>query len=147
MRVLPGPSSPPPRQRSHATDRVLPAEGCDLPVPKWPSGHRPTPAERAAWKRLWSLPQAQAWHELNIAEVVETYCRANVAAAADMAKGEPRAALLAVVRGLAADLGLTPQSLARLRWRIEPTEEAPPALQPVRRQRPRAVDPLPRIGD
>ncbi len=147
MRVLPGPSSPPPRQRQrHATDRVLPAEGCDLPVPKWPSGHRPSKAEAVAWKRLWSLPQAAAWHELACAETVETYCRANVAAAADMAKGEAKAALLAVVRGLAADLGLTPQSLARLRWRIEPTEEAP-ALQPVRRQRPRAVDPLPRIGD
>lgn len=147
MRVLPGPSSPPPRQRSHATDRRLPAEGCTLPVPKWPSGHRPSKAEAAAWRRLWRLPQAEAWHALACAESVELYVRSSVAAAEALQRGEPRAALLAVLQRQAADLGLTPQSLARLRWRIEPTEEAPPALQPVRRQRPRAIDPVPRIGD
>lgn len=144
MRVLPSASSPPPRRRS-ATDRVLPAEGCSRPVPKWPSGHKPSKAEAAAWRRLWRLPQGEAWHELACADVVETYVLLSVSAAEEIAAGQARAATLAVLRGMAADLGLTPQALARLRWRIEPTEDAPEPL-PMRRQRPRAVDPLPRIG-
>lgn len=113
--------------------------------PEVASGHKPSKAEAAAWRRLWKLPQAEAWHELACGDVVETYVLLSVSAAAEIAAGQARAATLAVLRGMAADLGLTPQSLARLRWKIEPTEDSPTPL-PERRQRPRAVDPLPRIG-
>lgn len=149
---LPKPHAGPSRRGLLATDRILPAEGRSGPPPKWPSGHKPTPAERAAWRRLWSLPQAVAWEALpGIPEVVERYARASCAVAADLDAGEVRAAMLAQLRGLESDLGLTPAALARLRWSIEPAahiEAVQVDRRPVvRRMRPRAIDPPPRIAD
>ena len=149
---LPKPNAGPSRRGLLATDRILPAAGRQGPPPKWPSGHKPSRAERAAWRRLWSLPQAVAWETLpGIPEVVERYARASCAVAKDLDEGQVRAAMLAQLRGLESDLGLTPAALARLRWSIEPQayiEARQVDPHPVvRRMRPRAIDPVPRLGD
>lgn len=152
MSALPSPNAGPSRRGLLATDRILPAEGRPGPPPKWPSHKKPSPAERAAWKRLWSLPQACAWEAIpGTDEIVQRYVRTSVAAARLLDNGQVHAALLAQLRSMEMDLGLTAAAMARLRWTIDDDDTGTSGqvtpLRPVRRQRPRAVDPLPRIGD
>jgi hypothetical protein len=131
----------------------LPAEGRKGPPPKWPSGHKPSDAERKAWRRLWALPQAVAWQDMpGCAELVERYVRVSCATAADLDDGTVKAATLAQLARMEGDLGLTPAALARLRWKVEGRLPAVTAGEPqpvpvpiVRRMR--AVDPAPRIGE
>ena len=141
MPNLPKPYAPP-GKRIASTDRWLPAAGCQRPAPPWPSGHRPTEAEAALWSRLWALPQAEAWHDLALAETVERYARVSAACAADLDAGAPKAALLAVERGLCADLGLSAAGLARLRWKVGEPAPAPATARLARRTL-KAIDPPP----
>lgn len=142
MSHLPKPWAEPSRRRN-PTDRVLPAEGRKGRVPKWPSGHDPNPAEKAMWRRLWALPQAVAWQDTpGVSEVLERYVRVSCAVSKDLdTDGTAKAALLAQLRGLEADLGLSPVALARLRWTIEETTSSTRPPAPVRRIK--AVDPPP----
>jgi hypothetical protein len=149
---LPKPNAGPSRRGLLATDRILPSEGRQGPPPKWPSAHKPSPAERALWRRLWSLPQACAWEAIpGTAEIVSRYCRTSCLAARLLDEGKVHAALLAQLRAMEMDLGLTAAAMARLRWTIDDgdtgTSGQVTPLRPVRRQRPRAVDPVPRLGD
>lgn len=144
MTHLPTPWAGPSRRRL-PTDRELPAAGRSDPPPPWPSGHTPTPAEASTWARLWALPQAVAWADMpGVAEVVERYARVSCAVAAQLDNGDPKAATLAQLRGLEADLGLSPTALARLRWRIVDTTTTSVSRsgrpQPTPR-RMRAIDP------
>ncbi len=149
---LPKPNAGPSRRGLLATDRILPLEGRQGPPPKWPSAHKPSPAERALWRRLWSLPQACAWEAIpGTAEIVSRYCRTSCLAARLLDEGKVHAALLAQLRAMEMDLGLTAAAMARLRWTIEPQayiEARQVDPHPVvRRMRPRAIDPVPRLGD
>lgn len=90
---------------------VLPAEGCRLAAPKWPSGS-PSVLEAALWKDLWALPLAAWWHQERIAPtVVARYVRLSIA------KPEH-----ATVGQLERELGLTPAAMLRMRLMVEEPE-------------------------
>lgn len=72
--------------------------------------------ERALWKRLWRLPQAVAWERLHVEREVAYYVRWSVLGEA----GDLRAA--AEARQRSDRLGLTPQSMLRLRWAVASDE-------------------------
>jgi hypothetical protein len=118
---VPGPPPSPQRRRRNlptAITRWLPANGRSGPPPDWPlSG--PTEAEQDAWTEVWALPQAVAWEHLLWPRTIARYVRCAVAS-----EGLSSAALLAEVRLLEHALGLSPMSLLRLRWEIEPAEGA-----------------------
>lgn len=129
MTRLPRPSKPREqlRRRNRPEDwTILPAEGCTLPVPKWPTGEKPSPAEAALWKRLWKLPVAAWWH----AQAIEPSV---VAMYVTLAIGKPsHASVLALAR----ELGLTPASLQRMRLVVEqPEPKQKPTEDPYRHLR------------
>lgn len=109
----PNPSKPGSRYKASRAAVVLPAEGCDLPAPKLPTGRRWSAPERALWKELWSSPQATQWDD-SAAVVVASYV---VFTGAVMA-GTAAAWQAQEARHLADRLGLTPSGLASLGWRI-----------------------------
>lgn len=92
---------------------VLPAGGCDLPVPDLPEGREWTGVQEARWTELWQSPQATQWDET---------ARGTVAAlviyeSAIMA-GEASAWMAQECRYASEALGLTPRALTMLGWRI-----------------------------
>lgn len=91
----------------------LPATGCTLPVPKLPPGRIWTTAERARWRELWQSPQATQWDDT---------CRGTVAVliAYESAiwDGTASAWQAQECRYASQALGLTPQALVALGWRI-----------------------------
>lgn len=96
---------------------ALPADGCRLPVPKWPDG-KPTAAESELWQRLWRLPVAEWWHAQRLEpSIVARYVSLRFAKPA-----------LAVLSRLEGELGLTPASLLRMRLTVEgpESEREPP---------------------
>ncbi len=112
---MPGPAPKDPKNKF----MKLPAEGRKGRAPKWPLSE-PLPGEAAVWKELWSSPQAVAWERLRYVRVVARFCRLVVKAE------EPDAGsrLLAEVRQMEHDLGLTPMGLRRLEWQIVEDELA-----------------------
>lgn len=68
------------------------------------------------WEYLWTLPQAVMWEELAIERVVGRYARLAVKSEGP----DSTAALCSEVRQIEDRLGLTPMSLKRLQWDIEP---------------------------
>jgi hypothetical protein len=133
---MPGPIPKDPWQRRRrnapiANTKRLPAEGRTGPIPDWPLGSQ-SEAERAAWAEVWSTPQAIEWERMTWLHPIARYLRILIASEERGAK----AALLAEVRNLEQQLGLTPMALLRLRWEIEPGEPAtvtPIAEAPKRR--------------
>lgn len=108
-----GPLPNPERRRVNAptiptTD--LPAGGFDGPVPSCP--YRLGDRGRAWWKWAWRTPQAAAWGS-SMAYVV-----ARRAVLEDSLKDEFAVATLREMRELDDRLGLTPKSMAQLRWKI-----------------------------
>lgn len=112
-------SGPPPDPNALRRDRksdgewlTLPAV-CETPAPDFPL-IAPAERELAMWARLWVRPQAAAWHQLDLADLVALYvrrfCEAEVPDSAT--------ALSTLVRQLADQLGLTAPGLNSLRWRI-----------------------------
>jgi hypothetical protein len=90
---------------------VLPAEGCGLSAPKWPTG-RAAKAEADLWRRLWVLPIAAWWHEQRIEPaIIARYVR--------LATSKPEHAS---VSKLESDLGLTPAAMLRMRLVVEGPE-------------------------
>jgi hypothetical protein len=117
---LPKPKKPAEQlRRRNAPEQwtVLPAEGCRLPVPKWPTGS-PATVELALWKRLWALPVAAWWHEQGIEPSV-------VARYVELRFAKPGLAVLSRIEG---ELGLTPASLLRMRLTVERPEQKPARL-------------------
>jgi hypothetical protein len=112
---LPRPRKPPEQLRRRNPPEQwtsLPAEGCTLPVPKWPgAGKAP-----ALWARLWRLPVAAYWHELRIEPSV-------VARYVVLSSAKPESP---AVSKLEAELGLTPAAMLRMRLVVEA-----PAQEPV----------------
>ena len=95
----------------------LPAEGCDLPVPKPPPIRVWSTEERAIWRELWRSPQATQWDD-SLRLAVAMY----VAHAADVLRGTGSATQATEARQLADSLGLTPYGMARLGWTIAGAE-------------------------
>lgn len=99
---------------------VLPLEGCSLPAPKLPTGRKWSAAERRMWRELWSSPQAVQWDDsaaLPVSMLV-VYHSAVLAESASAWQA-------AEARYLSDKLGLTPQGMVALGWRIaEPGEQA-----------------------
>jgi hypothetical protein len=112
-----------------ANTRKLPAEGREGTPPEWPLKD-PSADELAVWADLWKTPHSVEWEKLSWTHPTARYVRCLVASEEPGAK----AALLAEVRLLEQTLGLTPMTLLRLRWEIEPTE--PAAVAPIS-ERPR----------
>lgn len=122
---MPGPLPNPQRARRNAptipsTD--LPAGGRRGAVPKPPKWVELGPKGLAWWRWAWRTPQAAAWssgHEAFVAN------RARLEDELDVeADSKQRLALLKECREGDDRLGLTPKSLAALRWRIV-ADEAP----------------------
>ena len=91
----------------------LPATGCDLPVPKLPSGPSWTAGQRARWRDLWRSPQATQWDETAVGTVASL-----VIYEAAVWAGEASAWQAQEARYAAEALGLTPKAMAALGWRI-----------------------------
>lgn len=91
----------------------LPAEGCDLPVPKMPPGRVWAKEEKALWRSLWESPQAVMWEDAFIPSVasyvIHTHAIYGGTAAAWTAQEH---------RHLGEALGLTPRSMSALGWVI-----------------------------
>lgn len=111
-------------RRDRKTDQgdwlLLPAEGRTKAAPAWPLMPRATPRETAVWRRLWKKPQAVAWEQLGMHELVALYCRRFCEAEQRMTATN----LSTLVRQLADGLGLTAPGMASLRWRIVADETA-----------------------
>ena len=91
----------------------LPADGCDLPVPKMPPGRDWTAAQRARWRELWRSPQATQWDES-----VKGTVALLVAYESLILEGEAAAWVAQEARHAAESLGLTPKAMHALGWVI-----------------------------
>jgi hypothetical protein len=104
---------------------VLPAEGCNLLAPKWPIGTA-SKDEAALWARLWALPVALYWHQIQLEPSI-------VARYVTLSLERPEHASTAA---LERELGLTPASMARLRLLVEEPEGDPePGVDPYQHLR------------
>lgn len=97
----------------------LPADGCDLPVPRIPAGREWTREQRARWKELWQSPQATQWDD-SARGVVATL----VIYEAMILSGEASAWVAQEARYASEHLGLTPKAMTALGWRIVETGAA-----------------------
>lgn len=122
---MPGPA---PKDPNHKFIK-LPAEGRKGRAPVWPLEDQ-TAAEKSMWRSLWSTPQAVMWERQQVARTVARFCRLAVEAERPAASTR----LLAEVRQMEHDLGLTPISLMRLRWAIA-TDEVAEKREGTKRQR------------
>lgn len=104
---------------------VLPAEGRKGRAPKIPKWWDLGESGRAFWSFAWHTPQAHAWDVVSVLDVV-----ARRAHLVDFLGTIPedevskRGTVLREMRELDDRLGLTPKSLAALRWKILDTSEA-----------------------
>jgi len=96
---------------------TLPAEGRDGPEPAFPLAN-PIPREMEIWERLWEMPQAIMWEQLQLELEVAGYVRCLVRAEA------PRSSFnyWTQVRQAAESLGLSVSGLARNRWTVGTVE-------------------------
>lgn len=91
----------------------LPATGCELPIPKIPTGANWSRAQRARWRELWSSPQATQWDE----SVKGTIVRLIVFETAVLS-GNASAWQALEARHAEDSLGLTPKAMVAMGWRI-----------------------------
>ena len=123
---MPGMGKPPSENARHqnptlgSTAMKLPASGRKGTPPKWPLPGKASANESAAWKQVWTTPQAVAWERLGWVRPVARYVRCLVQAEE---VGAP-AALLGEVRQMEDRLGLSPMALLRLRWAVVADELA-----------------------
>lgn len=118
---MPGPArnATKPNSRAHRqpvalrTVTSLPAGGCDLPIPKIPSGREWSKEERALWRNLWRSPQATQWDDSYIPAVA-----AYVTYSSHIYADSATAWIAQEFRHLGGQLGLTPQGMAALGWVI-----------------------------
>lgn len=103
--------------------RLLPAR-CDLPVPPWPSGARPSPTALEVWGELWVLPVAVWWHQQGTSpRVVQRYVVVHLDAVGRRRTWPlwPRGHRVAGDDAAALEraLGLTPDALDRLNLQVD----------------------------
>lgn len=93
--------------------KLLPAEGCDLPIPRMPPGRKWSRDERARWRELWKSPQATQWEDSARGTVA-----ALIAYETAIFDGSASAWQAQEARYAAESLGLTPKAMHALGWRI-----------------------------
>lgn len=112
------PKDPEKRARTNAAAgwvRVLPAHDYDGPIPEWPLKPARTKVERdadaAMWEYVWRSPQGWAWIEMGPIVVLELarYVKLH-RSESDKAPAE--------IRQIGDRFGMSPLSMARLRWTI-----------------------------
>ncbi|WP_026118117.1 phage terminase small subunit [Nocardiopsis salina] len=106
------------RKSDAAGWRTLPAEGRTAPTPEFPL-EDVQPREWDLWRELWTRPQAIMWEENGLAFEVALFART-------LARAEghkPRTEDAKLARQYLESLGLTAPGMARLRWKIAPTNE------------------------
>lgn len=91
----------------------LPADGCDLPVPRMPRGPEWTAAQRARWRDLWRSPQATQWDETAVGTVASLLIYETAIWAGTASAWQAQEA-----RYAAEALGLTPKAMVAMGWRI-----------------------------
>jgi len=118
---------------------TLPAEGRQGTAPTLPKIRLWSAATKAAWKLLWSSPQATQWDQTG------RTLHAWAALHHDLVEGERAVAgVAAEMRNIADRHGLNPKAMLQLRWRIaesEPEEVAPKRASAEARRRFKVVDP------
>lgn len=117
----------------------LPAEGRQGAAPTLPKIRPWTAATKAAWKSLWSSPQATQWDQTG------RTLHAWAALHHDLVEGErPAAQVSAEMRQHEDRHGLNPKAMLQLRWRVaeqELEEVAPKRASAEARRRFKVVDP------
>lgn len=104
------------RSAAAKTIVLLPAAGCDLPVPPVPAECRALwdKNQKARWRELWHSPQATQWDES---------CRGTVAALVTyetaILSGTASAWQAQESRYASEALGLTPRAMLALGWEIQ----------------------------
>lgn len=112
-RARSGPAADPSSLRSVSKSWVdLPAR-FDGGVPAWPLS-KASASERKYWVLLWVKPQASEWSRLGLEFQVALYVRSFFESAAPGASAGLRTSVLRMED----TLGLSPQGLNSLRWRI-----------------------------
>ena len=94
-----------------------------------PPSRRWNDAHRALWQRLWTSPQAWMWDDASYAQTVAMY----VSHAVKVMTGTAAAWQAQEARHLGNALGLSPQGMHALGWRLAaPGEDATPNVVELR---------------
>lgn len=125
MPVTPNAWKPHSRARSTRVLVTLP-EQCELPAPKLPAGRTWAEHEQALWAELWGGPQASQWDDSYASAVAQF-----VVHSCAVIGGSASAWMAQEARHLGDRLGLTPQGMAALGWRLSEPGPAP-APSPLR---------------
>ena len=96
----------------------LPASGCDLPVPKMPTGPKWTRGQRARWRELWASPQATQWDETAIGTVASLVIFETAIWESNASAWQAQEA-----RYASDSLGLTPKAMVAMGWRIVESDQ------------------------
>jgi hypothetical protein len=123
---LANPHKPHSRHRQRGQVLVLPSE-CSLPAPELPGGRRWTPAHQSVWATLWSTGQAVMWDD-SFVQTVAMYVVHSVA----VISGKATAWQAQEARHLGDRIGLTPQGLLALGWRLAEPGEVVGDVTPLR---------------
>jgi hypothetical protein len=126
----PPPTPPELRRRRNAQPgfEQLPAEGRQGEYPQWPFDSA-TNAERKYWRKLWKLPQAVKWEEMQLEELVALFVRVTVKANEDL-----DTKLIAESRQLDAKLGVSAKAMRDLRWEVAERKPDAPVLDETPRE-------------
>ena len=130
---MPGPLPQETRRRRNAPTiptTNLPAGGCDLEPPAVPDWVRLGERGRAWWDWAWSTPQAAAWSpEAHAPTVAQRALLEDDLFSAEHNEDpiRARAAVIAKITTLEDRLGLSPKSMAQLRWKIVEDDKKPAA--------------------
>lgn len=118
----PAPKHPDQRRRRNKLPELtqLPSEGRKGRAPAWPMTSKMVAGEQARWRDLWKRPQAVMWERLRCELVVARYCRISIEAEQPGARRDA----VTEARQLEVELGLTPKSMASLRWTVAADELA-----------------------
>lgn len=133
----PNPYAPASRHRRSRDLLTLPATS-GRAIPDLPEGRAWSSSEEELWRSLWASPQASQWHLSYVASVAQY-----VVHACAVIGNDASAWMAQEARHLADRLGLTPQGLTALGWRLEDAAAAPhpsssPAVGSLARARARA---------
>ena len=96
-----------------ASTVILPAAGCEMPIPKIPAGREWSRVEKRRWNELWTSPQATQWDETASGTVALLVSYASL-----LLSGQGAAWIAQECRHASEALGLTPRSLLALNWQI-----------------------------
>lgn len=138
---MPPPPNPNRRRRNIGPQVTeLPSEGRKGEPPPWPLYGKPSKVEQATWNKEWMKPQATMWEKVRCYDIVARYVRLKVRAEASDASPQ----LSSEARQLEDDLGLSPNALRMMLWKVVDDELADArqvTSAPEASRRLRAVDP------